>query len=135
MPEDIKYHNHSEDAFEDELLRADAVLSGFVKEPVKIFRPPSARSSKAMNKVLEKHGYISVLGDIYANDVTINDPDWSSDYICKSVKPGSIIIVHMPQKNFRHWALKEIELTLKKLTEQGYKVVNFSYLHNQVQTL
>ena len=40
----------------------------------------------------------------------------------------------MPEKGFREWNLEAIELTLKGLNEEGFKIVTFSELYNKYHT-
>jgi len=126
MPKDVRYHTLTEEEFEKELLQCDSVLKKFVPGPVRTFRPPGGRISKNMCNVLKKHGFCSVLGDAYGNDVGFVDhPEWSAEMILNNVQPGSIIICHMPEHGFREWALKEIDLVLQGLKEKSYSIHSF----------
>ena len=62
--------------------------------------------------------------------VKITDP---SKFILKKVKPGSIVLIHMPEKGIREWNFEAMELTLKGLKEKGYDIVTFSELYGLSQ--
>lgn len=126
MCEDRPYNNLSESDFEAELMFADAVLSQFSEEPIRIFRPPMGKSSKAMRKVLDRLGYTSVFGDVYGNDAWCNNAEQCAQIILQNTRPGSIVACHMPERGFREWCLEEIELALKGLTARGCTIVSFS---------
>ena len=53
--------------------------------------------------------------------------------ILKNIKPGSIVLIHMPEKGVREWNYKAMELTLKGLKDLGYKIETFSYLYELSQ--
>jgi len=126
MCEDRPYNNLSESDFEAELMFADAVLSQFSEEPIRIFRPPMGKSSKAMRTVLDRLGYTSVFGDVYGNDAWCNNAERCAQIIVQNTRPGSIVACHMPERGFREWCLEEIELALKGLTARGCTIVSFS---------
>jgi len=126
MPDDRPYHQLSEEDFEFQLLTADATLSEFVDSPIRVFRPPNGKMSKAMESVLNRHGYISVFGDAYGNDAWCEDGARCAQIILQNSRPGSIIACHMPEKGYREWTLTEMELTLQGLQEKGCEVVSFS---------
>ena len=54
---------------------------------------------------------------------------YNSKFILKKVKPGSIVLIHMPEKGIREWNYEAIELTLKGLKDKGYDIVTFSELY------
>ena len=79
-----------------------------------------------MQKVIDKHNLIHVLPDAFAHDSFIPDPVWIAKFILKRVKPGSIILIHMPEKGVREWNYKAIELTLQGLKQRNLKILNLS---------
>lgn len=129
-PEDIKYHKFSVDDFEEELMKSDQILNQFVSNPIRIFRPPGGRLSKNMASVLHDRGFVSVMADCYGNDTNCEDAEWSAELIVSHAHPGSIICCHMPEKGFREWTLKEIELVLDGLKGRGFEIVNFTEMVN-----
>ena len=48
----------------------------------------------------------------------------------KRVKPGSIILIHMPEKGIREWNFEAMRLTLIGLKDRGLKVKNLSQMKN-----
>ena len=83
-----------------------------------------------MQSVLDEQGYTHVVCSVFANDTAIPDPKWISKFILKRVEPGSIILIHMPEKGVREWNYEAMEITLEGLKEQGFSVVTVSELYN-----
>jgi len=81
-----------------------------------------------MDIVLKEKGYKHVVCDVFANDTAIPDSKWIAKYILKRVKPGSILLIHMPEKGVREWNFEAMKLTLIGLKKMGYNVVNLSEL-------
>ena len=125
---DIAYNKHTESDFEKDLIDSKQILLKYTSELSKWYRPPHAKMSKNMHKVIDKHGLKLVLGDVFANDTSIPDPNYIAKYILKKVKPGSIIIIHMPEKGVREWNLKAIDLILDGLNKKGLDIVTLSKL-------
>ena len=71
---------------------------------------------------------IHVVCDAFASDTSTPDPVWISKYITKKTKPGSILLIHMPEKGVREWNLEAMELTLKWLKDNNFKVVTLTEL-------
>ena len=46
------------------------------------------------------------------------------------VKPGSIIIIHMPEKGVREWNFEAMDLILNGLNEKGLDIVTLSQLES-----
>ena len=86
-----------------------------------------------MQRVLKTHDMIHVLPDVFAHDTFIPDPKWIAKYILKKVKPGSIILIHMPEKGLREWNFEAMKLTLIGLQEKGLKVLNLSQMSNEMK--
>ena len=96
MPEDREYHLDSEQKFREELLRTKAITGD-----CPWFRPPWARLSPQMMKVLSEFQYKIALGDIFSHDTrVVNSAKYHADYIKKFTKDGSIIVLHCPDKKF-----------------------------------
>ena len=76
---------------------------------VKWFRAPSASLSKTMDSVLSRLGFTHVLTDAYANDPHVPWPRWIAWAMCRHATHGSILVVHMPERGFREWALHAID--------------------------
>ena len=85
-----------------------------------------------MNEILNQKGYLHVLSDVFANDTSIPDPDWISNFILKRANPGSILLIHMPEKGVREWNLEAMRMTLDALLRCNLDVVNLTELQNRL---
>ena len=74
------------------------------------------------------------IGTFIKYDYPIPDAHWISKYILKRVKPGSVILIHMPEKGVREWNLEAMRLTLDGLLKHNLKVVNLTELQNRLYT-
>ena len=127
---DWKYCGYSCYDFEYDLLMTKNILSFYRKNNSKWYRAPFGKLSLHMQLVLEKQGMIHVIPDVFAHDTFIPDPKWIAKYILKRVKPGSIILIHMPEKGIREWNFEAMRLTLIGLKDRGLKVKNLSQMKN-----
>ena len=127
---DIPYNKHSQDDFENDLIETNSILSIYSEEISKWYRPPHAKMSKHMINVLDKYDLTHVLGDVFANDTSIPDPEWIAKYILNKVKPGSIVIIHMPERGVREWNYKAMDIILEGLANRGYDILNLTELHS-----
>ena len=127
---DFPYNKHSESEFENDFDSTLNALKLYTNNIPKWYRAPHAKLSKTMQKVLDKRGYKHIMCDGFANDTSIPDPNWISSFILRKIKKGSIILIHMPEKGFREWNLEAIELTLRGLSNRGFKILTVSELYN-----
>ena len=123
---DWSYQDYSIDEFEFDLNLTKDILSSYKQEYSSWYRAPFGRLSKNMQMVIDRKRLIHVLPDIFANDTYIPDPNWISEYILKRVKPGSIILIHMPEIGVREWNYEAMKLTLQGLKEKNLKVLNLT---------
>jgi peptidoglycan/xylan/chitin deacetylase (PgdA/CDA1 family) len=123
---DWKYDKYSVEDFEFDLLLSKNLLTNYNQKYSKWYRAPFGTLSDNIEDVIDKHGMIHVLPDAFAHDTYIPDPNWIAKHILKKVKPGSIILIHMPEKGVREWNYEAIELTLKGLQAKKLKVLNLS---------
>ena len=126
---DTPYNNFSYSEFESDFKKTDNILNQYSENLPKWYRAPHGKFSTTMDKFLTDQGYTHVMCDAFANDTAIPDPKWISEFIVKKTKPGSILLIHMPEKGVREWNYEAMELTLKKITDKGYKIVTFSDLY------
>ena len=127
---DWKYNRYSKKEFEYDLLITKKILHHYRNKSSKWYRSPFGRLSQKMQLVLQEQDMIHVLPDVFAHDTFIPDPKWIAKYILKRVKPGSIILIHMPEKGLREWNYEAMRLTLIGLKEKGLKVQNLSQMNN-----
>ena len=125
---DIPYDDLILSDFEQDLLETNKNLSTYTDNISNWYRAPHAAISDSMHIILDKYNLTHVIGDVFANDTSIPDSDWISSFILKKVKPGSIIIIHMPEKGVREWNYKALEDILIGLSEMNLKVVTLTEL-------
>lgn len=113
----------SEKTYPDMVLE-DRVLTGH-----KWFRAPSAVQTRKMANILREHNYRSALCDVYPLDVALkSDPDFIGKFCAKHARPGSIICLHMPSKEFRSWNFEALQILLPILTSR-FSCVTLSELY------
>ena len=83
-----------------------------------------------MQNVLDDNNMTHVVCDAFANDTAIPDPKWISKFILNRTKPGSIILIHMPEQGVREWNYEAMRLTLQGLKDRNIKVVTLTELRN-----
>ena len=127
---DWKYDEYSEEDFEFDLLLSKELLITYSQPYSKWYRAPFGRFNNTIENVISSHQMVHVLSDAFANDTVIPDPIWISKHILKNVKPGSIILIHMPERGVREWNYKALDLTLKGLKEMKLNVLNLSEIDN-----
>ena len=125
---DFPYNKHSREQFEKDLIETDRILKKYTTNIPPFYRAPHARYSKNMDYIIKKRGMVHVVCDAFASDTSTPDPVWISKYITKKTKPGSILLIHMPEKGVREWNLEAMELTLKWLKDNNFKVVTLTEL-------
>ena len=127
---DWPYNKYSEEDFIKDLDETERVLSAYRAALPKWYRAPHAKFSKIMDKVIEDKGMVHIIADAFAIDTSIPDPDWISEYILNKVKPGSIILIHMPEKGVREWNYEAMELILIGLNNMNLNILNLTELSN-----
>lgn len=96
-----------------------------VEQPkTRFFRPGSGFFSSRMRGLMQKIGYVVVLGGIYPHDPQI--PYWNVNarHILSMVRPGGIIICH----DRRPWTAPMLRKVLPELKSRGYQIVTVSQL-------
>lgn len=107
LMEDRAAHNMSPEEFETALLECESRLcdidSAFCAPGrQKYFRAPCGMMASFMTPILLHNGYTSVLGDVYPNDCAFpNMPDFIAEFVLDAARPGSILILHCPEKDKR----------------------------------
>jgi len=128
---DIPYNNFSEINFKADLDLTSNILKTYTDHLPPFYRAPHAKFSNQMNNVLEDENMVHIVCDAFAIDTSTPDPKWISKYILKRTKPGSIILIHMPERGVREWNYEAMELTLSGLKDSGYEVVTLSEMYEK----
>ena len=127
---DIPYNKHSSKDFENDLVMTNEILQTYTPNLSKWYRAPHATITDSMHITINQHGLKHIIGDCFANDTSIPDAKWIANFILKRVKPGSIVIIHMPEREVREWNYEAMELILQGLKEKEYKILNLTELAN-----
>ena len=127
---DISYSSHTSEDFENDLLMTKEILDQYTPNLSKWYRAPHASINDSMHEIIKKHNLVHVIGDSFANDTSIPDAKWIAQFILKRVQPGSIIIIHMPEKGVREWNYEAMELILMGLKEKNLNILNLTELDN-----
>mmetsp|Transcript_26083 Transcript_26083/g.45401 ORF Transcript_26083/g.45401 Transcript_26083/m.45401 type:complete len:440 (-) Transcript_26083:116-1435(-) len=98
-------------------------------QPIRWFRAPSALCNSTMLGVLRRRGFTHVLGDCYANDPFVTDPEFLAGVMLENVMDGSVLVTHIPERGFREYNLEALRLVLQGLQSRGLKAVTMSALH------
>lgn len=130
---DWPYNKYTKEQFLNDFNQTTENLKIYIDDIPKYYRAPHAKISSEMIEVLDEKGYKHIMCDAYAADTEVPDPVWISNMILKNIKPGSIVLIHMPEKGVREWNYEAMELTLKGLKDLGYKIETFSYLYELSQ--
>lgn len=128
---DWPYTEYSKSDFEYDLNQTEKILYTYSKNLSLWYRAPFGQINKTMQEVLDERGLINVMTDAFAHDTAIPDPEWIAGYILDSVRPGSIILIHMPERGVREWNYEAMRLTLQGLSDRGIKVVTLTDLYNE----
>ena len=127
---DWPYTSYSSIEFNADLDETESILSQYRLNPPRWYRAPFGKLNKTMQQVLDNREMIHVVCDAFANDTAIPDSEWIASFILKKVKPGSIVLIHMPEKGVREWNFKALELTLEGLHNRGLKILTLTEMSN-----
>jgi peptidoglycan/xylan/chitin deacetylase (PgdA/CDA1 family) len=108
-----------------DLERTDALLRPF--GAVEWFRPGSGAFTPAMLDLATNRGYRTALGDVYPLDAWVPSSRFHSWYILRSVRPGSIVVLHDSKGRGQRTA-ETLDRVLPALRERGFRVVTLSEL-------
>ncbi len=125
---DYPYDQHSKEDFESDLDSTQNIISQFTPVDTKWYRAPHAKLSKEMQTVIDSRGMVHIISDSFANDTAIPDSKWIAEFVLKSVQPGSIIVLHMPERGVREWCYEAMELVLQGLKEKNLDILTLTEL-------
>jgi peptidoglycan-N-acetylglucosamine deacetylase len=114
--------------FEQDLIKADAILKTFTKP--QWLRPAGGWYNQEMIGVTKKYNYKVALGSIFPYDTNISSPWFATQFIMANAQPGGIIVMHDSGDWGKNTA-EALDQLLPKLKQSGYKVVNLSELMAQ----
>ena len=115
------YSKLSEEEFEASLQRATDMIESVPGAAVRWFRAPQGILSEAMRRVTSAKGLRHAIGDVYCDDWKVTDAKWIAETMLTQARPGSIVILHMPEKGYREHTLEALQLLLQGLTARGLK--------------
>lgn len=92
------------------------------------FRAPHGKYTEAMSVVLAQHGLTNVMCDTYACCPVIQDGAFIGETLARRCNPGSIILIHMPERGIREWCLPALARLLEGLKKRGLQAVTVSKL-------
>ena len=127
---DFPYNEHNKEEFIEDLDLTDTIISKFTNNKTKWYRAPHAKLSDVMQNVIDEREMVHVISDAFANDTAIPDSKWIAEFVLKQVQPGSIIVIHMPERGVREWLYEALELTLIGLKDRELKAVTLSELES-----
>ena len=127
---DMPYNKFNQEDFEDDFDQTQNILLQYTDNIPNWYRAPHGKLSKTMQRVIDDKGFIHIVCDGFANDTAIPDPEWIAKFILKKIKPGSIILIHMPERGIREWNYRAMELTLQGLKDRNLDILNLSELHS-----
>ena len=125
---DWSYVSYADEEFILDFNKTELILSQYRTKTPKWYRAPFGQFSKTMEEVIHDKNMIHVVCDAFANDTVIPDAKWIAEFILKRVRPGSIVLIHMPEKGVREWNFQALQLTLEGLEKRNLKVVTVSEL-------
>ena len=125
---DHPYTAYSSEDFAADLDQADAVLARYRSVGPPWYRAPFGRINRRMQAVLDARGMTHVVCDAFANDTAIPDPQWIARRVLAQAEPGSVVLIHMPERRCREWNLEAMRLSLEGLSRRGLEVLTFSEL-------
>jgi len=106
MVADEPAHRYEAEEFREKLLECETALHKLSKysygQGAKWFRPPCGVFTSSMLQELQRCDYHCVLGDVYNHDVALQDStEFLIEYVERCSQPGSILIIHTPEPNYR----------------------------------
>jgi len=132
--EDRSYFWYNAKDFEADLKNCQQTIDRFqTTDTERWFRPPNGQLSGTMTKVLLSQGYKIALGDVWGQDPAISDVEYQANYLVSETRPGSISIIHCPERkkgklSHRVQTLPILEKALPRLLADGYEFLTLNAL-------
>lgn len=128
---DHPYTSYSAEDFAADLEQTEVVLARYRRDAPPWYRAPFGRLNRRMQAVLDARGMTHVVCDAFANDTAIPDPQWIARRVLAQTRPGSVLLIHMPERGCREWNLEAMRVSLEGLAARGLEVVTFSELEDR----
>ena len=135
LVEDKSYARSSTEDFVEALNRCEAVIEACwnrrgvpAERRRRWYRPPRGAITRAQRRILKDRGYVVVWGDCFPNDPHNSDGDYIAWFILRNAKPGSVIVCHMPERDFRYQTMVGLKSALPELRANGTRVVSLGDL-------
>eukprot|EP00928_Gymnodinium_smaydae_P091444 TRINITY_DN75150_c0_g1_i1.p1 TRINITY_DN75150_c0_g1~~TRINITY_DN75150_c0_g1_i1.p1 ORF type:complete len:330 (+),score=56.96 TRINITY_DN75150_c0_g1_i1:50-991(+) len=124
---DKSYSDLEASALRSALDASEGALAPYYGSP-RWFRAPQARLSRAMAEVVRERNVTHVLGDCYADDWAIPDPEALAILYLRQIRAGSVAVMHMPERGFREHTLETLRLVLAGLRKRQLRAVTLREL-------
>jgi peptidoglycan/xylan/chitin deacetylase (PgdA/CDA1 family) len=99
-----------------------------VEEHVRWFRAPHGKYTRAMAGSLQAKGLTNVMCDTYASCPIIQDGKFIGNFLADQARHGSIILLHMPETDFREWCATALTCLLEGLARRQLRPVSVGQL-------
>jgi peptidoglycan/xylan/chitin deacetylase (PgdA/CDA1 family) len=113
-------------AFEEELLAGEKTL-GLEKARLKLFRPPGIWLRPSQQAAAARHGYLTVLGSVYAFDPYQPPTRYIEWVIGRGLRPGAIVVLHDSGGDRSH-TIAALPAILAAAQQRRLKLVTLSEL-------
>jgi peptidoglycan/xylan/chitin deacetylase (PgdA/CDA1 family) len=110
----------------EDLSRMDHALNKATGLQPRLFRPPYGVATPALQKAVKAGRYIAVGWNIRSWDTVAGDPDQLLERIMRSLKPGSILLMH----DTKRITADLISTLIHRLQADGYEIVRLDKLLN-----
>ena len=111
----------------EELKKTDQAIYKVIGEKPSLFRPPFGVTTPHLAKALKVTGHHIIGWNIRPFDTALKNPETILNRILKSIKPGSIILLHDSHENIE----TVLEQLLQFLTKNDYQMVTVNELMNE----
>jgi len=130
---DRPYHKDTPEAFAEAVDQCSAHIRALqrqagVAEGVRWFRAPHGKYTRAMADTLRAKGLENVMCDTYASCPIIQDGEFIGNFLADQARHGSIILLHMPETNFREWCATALTRLLEGLARRRLRAVSVGQL-------
>ena len=135
LEEDLNmvYPKLPRDDFSAALRRTTDAIEAVPGAMVRWFRAPQGYLTESMRAAVADQGLKHALGDAYCDDWALaHNAPFAARTMLKQARPGSILIMHMPEKGFREHTFRVLERVLAGLKDRGLRCVTLSEMSAMV---